>query len=73
MLPLAVYPEWLQKIAHFTPFPAILGDRSALAINFTWSSALSIINVLLFWGILGSACLILLYRKGLRIVNIEGG
>ena len=73
MLPLAVYPEWLQKIAHFTPFPAILGARSALTIDFTWSNALSVINVLLFWGILGSACLILLYRKGLRIVNIEGG
>lgn len=73
MLPLAVYPQWLQKIAHFTPFPAILGDRSALAIDFTWTSAFSITNILLFWGLLGTCFLILLYRKGLQIVNIEGG
>jgi len=73
MLPLAVYPDWLQKIARFTPFPAILGDRSALAVDFTWSNVLSVTSVLLFWGVLGSCCLILLYRKGLRIVNIEGG
>ena len=28
MLPLIVYPAWMQKAAHFTPFPLILGDRS---------------------------------------------
>lgn len=73
MLPLVVYPQWLQQIARFTPFPAILGDRSALAFDFTWSHVLNITSILLFWGILGSYCLVVLYRKGLRIVNIEGG
>lgn len=73
MLPLAVYPEWLQKIAHWTPFPAILGDRSALAIGFTWQHALSVTSVLLFWGVIASSCLLFLYRRGMRIVNIEGG
>lgn len=73
MLPLAVYPDWLQKIAHFTPFPAILGDRSALATQFTWSGVIVITNVLVLWGFLGSICLVFLYRRGLRIVNIEGG
>lgn len=73
MLPLVVYPQWLQQIAHFTPFPAILGDRSALAIDFTWSNVFNITSILLFWAILGCCCLVVLYRKGLRIVNIEGG
>lgn len=73
MLPLFVYPEWLQQIARFTPFPAILGDRSALAIDFTWGNVFNITSILLFWGILGCCCLVVLYRKGLRIVNIEGG
>jgi 3-dehydroquinate dehydratase / shikimate dehydrogenase len=26
-----------------------------------------------FWGVLGTLCLIFLYKKGLRIVNVEGG
>lgn len=73
MLPLVAYPQWLQQIARFTPFPAILGDRSAFAIDFTWSNVFNITSILLFWGILGCCCLVLLYRRGLRIVNIEGG
>src|SRR5690606_28143919 len=51
MLPLAVYPSWLQNIARFTPFPAILGDRSALAIHFSWTHLLSLILLLVFWGL----------------------
>lgn len=73
MLPLTVYPEWLQKIAFMTPFPAILGERSALAITFTMQNALFVTGSLLLWGLIGSLSLILLYRLGLRIVNIEGG
>lgn len=73
MLPLAAYPEWLQTIASFTPFPPILGERSALAIHFSLSHALNVTSLLFFWGALGLCLLLLLYRKGLRILNIEGG
>ena len=73
MLPLAVYPEWLRKIAACTPFPGILGDRSALAIDFSLDNALSVTGSLVFWGLIGTTCLVLLYRRGLKIVNVEGG
>jgi ABC-2 type transport system permease protein len=73
MLPLIIYPGWLQKIAYATPFPAILGDRSALAIDFTWDHAFRVTSLLLFWGLIGISFLVLLYRKGLKIVNVEGG
>lgn len=73
MLPLAVYPEWMQAVASLTPFPAILGDRSALAIHFSSEDAFSVIAILAFWGTIGLACLVFFYRRGLRILNIEGG
>lgn len=73
MLPLTVYPIWLQKIANFTPFPAILGNRSALAIHFDLSDLLYVTANLLLWGLLAVTCLVLVYRKGLKIVNIGGG
>ncbi|MES2198761.1 MAG: hypothetical protein V4489_01140 [Chlamydiota bacterium] len=73
MLPLAVYPMWLQKIAYYTPFPSILGDRSALIMNFTVEGALQVVGLLLLWGLFGLASLIFVYRRGLRIVNMEGG
>lgn len=73
MLPLAVYPEWLQKIAFLTPFPAILGERSALAIQYNFTNVVFVIGSLTLWGAIGIAFLIGLYRRGLRILNIEGG
>lgn len=73
MLPLTVYPQWLQAIAHLTPFPLILGERSALAIDFNLQSILMLSTSYLGWGAFAVVCVALLYRKGLRIVNIEGG
>ena len=73
MLPLSVYPGLLQKIASYTPFPAILGDRSALVLGFTVADALSVVVSLLLWGGAAALVFIFLYRKGLRILNVEGG
>lgn len=73
ILPLSVYPQWMQTLAYFTPFPAILGERSALALNFDAASVFNVSLSLLGWGAIGVLCLIGLYRRGLRILNIEGG
>lgn len=73
ILPLMVYPEWMQTLAHFTPFPVILGDRSALAIDFNLQSVISLTFSLIGWGFIVVICLLHLYRRGLRILNIEGG
>lgn len=73
ILPLTIYPEWMQKVAHFTPFPAILGERSALAFNFDLTHISVISTTLLGWGLVGTLGLLLLYRKGLHILNVEGG
>ncbi len=73
MLPLAVYPQWIQTIARFTPFPAILGERSALVFHFNGESILSLTATLVMWGVIGWVILFFLYRRGLRILNVEGG
>jgi ABC-2 type transport system permease protein len=73
MLPLTVYPQWIQTLAHFTPFPAILGERSALALDFNLQSIATLTGSLIGWGLFGLICLLLTYRKGLRILNVEGG
>lgn len=73
MLPLSVYPVWLQTLAQFTPFPAILGARSALALDFNLQSVTHLSLLLLSWGFFGCVCLLFVYRKGLSILNIEGG
>jgi ABC-2 type transport system permease protein len=73
VFPLSTYPGWLEAIARLTPFPAILGDRSALAFDFSLSSVFSVTATLMSWSLLITLLLLFLYKRGLRIVNIEGG
>lgn len=73
MLPLTVYPQWIQTLANWTPFPSILGGRSGLVFNFEFSHVAWIISALVIWTIIGFIILYLLYRRGLKNLNIEGG
>lgn len=73
MLPLTAYPEWLQAIAKWTPFPAMLGERSALSLEFSYEKVAFLFLSLAFWGCVGIVIIFFLYRRGLKILNIEGG
>ncbi len=73
MLPLFVYPKWIQTLASFTPFPAILGQRSALALEFQFTHVLHLLASLFLWGFIGISFLFFFYRKGLKILTIGGG
>lgn len=73
MFPLSVYPLMWQAIAKYTPFPYIMGARSALVIDYSLSNILFVITALILWTVIGMALLFLLYRRGLKILNIEGG
>jgi ABC-2 type transport system permease protein len=73
ILPLSAYPQWLEQIAVWTPFSVVLGARSALVIDPSTSHFLWVGSMLLLWIAIATVCLQILYRKGLRILNIQGG
>jgi len=73
ILPLSAYPLWLQKVAALTPFSPILGGRSGLIFGFDQSQIFSLFGLLALWFIIGSIALKLVYRRGLKILNISGG
>lgn len=73
ILPLSIYPQWMQTIAYLTPFSVILGERSALALDFNLTYVFKLIAIMLGWTVIGVAALIYFYRRGLRILNVEGG
>lgn len=73
ILPLSAYPLWIQKVAFWTPFSVILGERSALALEVNASHIFWVTASLIGWILIGSLCLVITYRKGLQILNIEGG
>lgn len=73
MLPLTVYPGWMQSIAQWTPFPAILGARSGLIFNFELSLVMNVLLNLIVWSAIGIILLNVLYQRGLKMLNVEGG
>lgn len=73
ILPLSIYPGWLQKLAGWTPFPALLGNRSILAFDFRLESYFSLFFQLCLWAGFGAVLLLCLFHKGLRSLTIEGG
>ena len=73
IIPLSIYPEWCQQLTKYTPFPYILGGRSHLMLHFSWIAAWESIGYLILWFVIGGACLLWLYRKGVKVVTVEGG
>jgi ABC-2 type transport system permease protein len=73
ILPLSIYPGWMETLANWTPFASILGARSALALEANISLILWITLSLVIWSSLGILFLTYLYKKGMKILNIEGG
>lgn len=73
ILPLSIYPGWMQTIAHWTPFSSILGARSALALEVNFYQICWVALSLLSWSLFAILTLSFLYKKGLKILNIDGG
>lgn len=66
ILPLSLYPDWIQKIANYSPFSMILGGRSALIFNPSWENIGSVFTTMAVWFFLGIFFMIFLYRKGIK-------
>ncbi|MBA2727556.1 MAG: hypothetical protein H0U49_05210 [Parachlamydiaceae bacterium] len=73
ILPLTIYPIWMQTFASYTPFAAILGARSAQALDYSPSISMFLAAILLAWAAIGVLAINIVYRRGLRILTIEGG
>lgn len=73
ILPLSAYPFGWQIVAKYTPFSVILSDRSLLSLNYGAIFAFELLTKLFLWIILGGIVVGLLYRRGLRIINVGGG
>ncbi|MCE5293600.1 MAG: ABC-2 family transporter protein [Chlamydiales bacterium] len=73
LLPLSCYPEWLQTAAHYTPFPCMLGNRSALVFDCRYDLFLDVCLSLGAWMIICTGILRLLFWRGMKILNVQGG
>ncbi len=73
ILPLALYPDVMQEIAYFTPFAALLNGPGRLAQGWDPAWALDVTVRLAIWGTAGVLLLRWLFRRGLRVLDVNGG
>lgn len=65
LIPLDIYPQWLQKIAWATPFPAILYGPGSFAFGKSGSEVIGLLSLQVFWAFatLGAASLVYLAAR----------
>lgn len=73
MLPMVLYPEWIQRIAEWTPFYHILFGVGRIAVEDSLSSAWGTACALAGWGVVGVLLLVALNRRIESDVVGEGG
>lgn len=71
--PLDIYPDWLREFALWTPFSAMLYGPARLVLDFDPAWALEAFVRLVAWGVVISAVAAWVYRRAVRVVNVEGG
>ncbi len=73
ILPIAIYPDWLQRIAVWTPFEPMLYGTGRWLIEFSWGSWAASVARLLFWLGLVLASTVWIERRAWRSLSVSGG
>lgn len=73
MLPLSLYPEWLQRVADHTPFPSILAGPAGFMIGGGGHEAWVLARDLFVWGLVIALVAHVLFRGAVRTLQVNGG
>lgn len=73
MIPLEMMPDTLQKVCEFLPFQAIVYFAAKTAVQFDAVTMLKMIGIQALWALLIAAALTLMYAKGVKKLNVNGG
>ncbi len=73
LIPLDLYPSWLQSITSYLPFSYIMYWPAKIFVNQTGTPAISIFATQLLWILAAAIIMTIIYQRGIRQVNIHGG
>ncbi|WP_248927765.1 ABC transporter permease [Paenibacillus hamazuiensis] len=73
LMPLDLMPEALQKVCAWLPFRAVLYFPSKTAVRFDGAALLEMIWVQLLWIAALLAAVLLIYRRGVTKLHVNGG
>ena len=73
MLPLSVYPEWMQTLARFTPFYVMLYGTGRLMLEPTSAVLWDTCMLFAIWYGVAIAALWFIHTRAMRVLNVNGG
>jgi ABC-2 type transport system permease protein len=73
LMPIEFMPDALQRVCAWLPFRAVLYFPSRTAVRFDAPLLLEMIGVQLLWIIVLLAVVALIYRKGVKMLHVNGG
>jgi ABC-2 type transport system permease protein len=72
LIPLDIYPAWLQKLAWATPFPAILYGPASFAFGKSGEEALTLIGIQIFWLLVTFIAALIVFRTARNKIGRDG-
>ena len=73
MLPLALYPEWMQRVAYATPFPSLLAGPGSFVFGTGSADAWTLASRLALWAVVIACGALALFRCAVRNLQLNGG
>jgi ABC-2 type transport system permease protein len=73
VLPLSLYPEWLETAARWTPFHPLVGAPGASVLGLDPANPAEVAARIVAWGVVAGFLLAFLFRRGLRLLDVNGG
>lgn len=73
IFPIEYFPKILQKILNFSPIYAVSYGPAKLFVNFSWELAIPIIITQIIYLIISYLLCYLIYQKGVKKINVNGG
>ena len=73
LFPIEIYPAWLETAAQWTPFSAIMHAPARLVFAYDPALAACTLVRIVAWGAVILGAVVLLYRRGLRDLSVNGG
>ncbi len=73
LIPLDFYPDWLQGIARSLPFASAIYGPARLFVTPTPALFINVMSLQLIWILVLSMLLVIVYRRGLTQLTVNGG
>lgn len=73
LLPLTYYPAVVNRVAVFTPFPALLMGPASFMLDRPFFQMPALVGLLALWLVVGSAAATIVFERAARTLQLNGG